>query len=120
MWLQLDLEGSQEYLTTHFYPNFWVSGYELGLEGLLGMMILIGRGRNDAFVLNSSPFIGRTAKCSIPHNRDPVLKNNFICLFSVQKIISVSHHKYDFLTAIWMSHRQHWAILKGTTSLTHC
>ena len=113
-------KSHREYLTSHFYPNFWVSGYEPGLEGLLGMMILIGRGKNGAFVLNSSPLIGRTAKCSTPHNRDPVLKNSFICLFSVHKIISVSHQKYDFLTAIWLSHRQLWAILKGTASLTQC
>ena len=96
LWLRLDLEGSYEYLTTHFYPNFGVSGYELGLEGLLGMMILMGRGKNGALVLNSSPLIDRTAKFSTSHNRDPVLKNNFICLFIVHRIISVSHHKYDF------------------------
>ena len=84
------------------------------------MMILIGRGKNGAFALNSSPLIGRTAKCSTPHNRDLVLKNGFICLFSVHKIISVSHHKYDVLTAIWLSYRQLWAILKGTASLTKC
>ena len=74
MWLWLDLKGSWEYLTTHFYPNFWVSGYELGLEGLLGSMILIERGKNGVFVLNSSPFIGNSKMLNPPQQRSSIKK----------------------------------------------
>ena len=45
-----------------------------------------------------------------------IFKSNFLTTNDFKDI----WHIYFFLTAIWLSHSQLWAILQGTASLTRC
>ena len=58
--------------------------------------------------ITNPKIITKEGSCNCVYKAKCLLSQNFL----ISKII--------FLTAIWLPHGQHWAILKGTASITRC